>query len=202
MDTTATIIVIDDHESVRDSMRALLEASGFDVTDFASATDYLSSGAEGDCIVADMRMPNMSWLELQHELSRRRSAVPLIVVTGHGDVQLAVSAMRAGACDFLEKPVEDEQLIASICRALTDGRRARQSVQQRHEATELLANLTDRERQVLDRLVLGMSNKLVAYELGISPRTVETHRARLQTKLKARDLSHLVRLALAAGQLH
>ncbi len=202
MDNTATIIVIDDHESVRDSTRALLEASGFDVRDFASAIDYLSSGAEGDCIVADMRMPNMSGLELQHELSRRRSAIPLIVVTGHGDVQLAVSAMRAGACDFLEKPVDDEQLIDSIRRALTDGRRARQSVQQRHEATELLANLTDRERQVLDRLVLGMSNKLVAYELGISPRTVETHRARLQTKLKARDLSHLVRLALAAGQLH
>ena len=202
MQSEAIVVVIDDHESVRHSLRVLLESGGFTVKDFPSAVSYLDSGVEGDCIVSDMRMPHMSGLELQEELQRRKSASPLILITGHGDVPLAVTAMRGGAFDFLEKPVDDDRLLDSVGRALRQGGKARRSVQESRQAAELIAALTAREREVLDRLVLGMSNKLVAHELGISPRTVETHRARLQFKLKARDLSYLVRLSIAAGQVH
>jgi two-component system response regulator FixJ len=157
---------------------------------------------DGDCIIADMRMPYMSGLELQRELAKRRIHAPLILITGHAEVALAVTAMRAGAFDFLEKPVDDERLLETLSNALKEGGKTRQTAHECKLATELLSALTAREREVLDRLVLGMSNKLVAHELGISPRTVETHRARLQTKLKARDLSNLVRLSIAANQLH
>lgn len=197
-----TVIVIDDHESVRDSMRALLESHGLDVQDFPSALAYLEAGMPGDCIVADLKMPQMSGLELQYELNKRGSRAPLIMVTGHGDVPLAVNAMRAGAFNFLEKPVNEEALVESIQRALVDRKKSRQSNEERKAAAELLGTLTARERDVLDRLVMGKANKIVAYELGISPRTVETHRANLQLKLKARDLSNLVRIALTAGELH
>lgn len=196
-----TVVIIDDHESVRDSMRALLESHGLDVCDFPSALDYLNAGAPGDCIVADLKMPQMSGLELQRELRKRGSRVPLIMVTGHGDVPLAVNAMRAGAFNFLEKPVDEEALVDSIQRALMDGQKGRQTDEERKAATELLGTLTAREHDVLNRLVMGKSNKIVAHELGISPRTVETHRANLQLKLKAHDLSNLVRIAIAAGEL-
>jgi two-component system, LuxR family, response regulator FixJ len=198
----AIVVVIDDHEGVRHSLHALLESAGLNVRDYPSAVAYLADGAEGDCVVADLRMPQMTGLELQQELLRRKIPVPLIVVTGHGDVPLAVNAMRAGAFDFLEKPVDDEHLLNSVGRALAEGRKSRATTQESQAAAELISGLTAREREVMDRLVLGMSNKLVAHELGISPRTVETHRARLQSKLKARDLSYLVRLSIAAGQMH
>jgi two-component system response regulator FixJ len=202
MNSDAIIIVIDDHDSVRHSLKVLLESAGFQVRDYPSATSYLESGDDGDCIICDMRMPNMSGLELHCELARRKTAAPLILITGHGDVALAVTVMRAGAFDFLEKPVDDGQLLASVKRALKEGHHVRRAARESREAAQLIANLTAREREVLDRLVLGMSNKLVAHELGISPRTVETHRARLQTKLNARDLSNLVRLSIAANQVH
>jgi two-component system, LuxR family, response regulator FixJ len=202
MNTDPIVVVIDDHEAVRHSLRVLLESAGFQVADYPSAISYLESGMDGDCIIADMRMPYMSGLELQRELAKRRIHAPLILITGHAEVALAVTAMRAGAFDFLEKPVDDERLLESLGNALKEGGRTRQSAHECKLATELLSALTAREREVLDRLVLGMSNKLVAHELGISPRTVETHRARLQTKLKARDLSNLVRLSIAANQVH
>lgn len=202
MNTEPVIIVIDDHEAVRHSLRVLLESAGFHVRDYPSAVSYLESRMDGDCIVADMRMPYMSGLELQSELAKRKTHAPLILITGHADVALAVAAMRAGAFDFLEKPVDDNYLLESVRKALAEGNRTRETVRESKMAAELIAGLTQREREVLDRLVMGMSNKLVAYELGISPRTVETHRARLQTKLKARDLSNLVRISIAAGQLH
>ena len=202
MHSEAIVVVIDDHDPVRDSLRVLLESGGFKVADFSSAVAYLDSGMEGDCIVSDMRMPRMSGLELQSELAKRKSAAPLILITGHADVPQAVSAMRGGAFDFLEKPLDDERLLDSVGRALARGHKARRSVQESKQAAELISALTLREREVLDRLVRGLSNKLVAHELGISPRTVETHRARLQSKLKARDLSNLVRLSIAAGQVH
>jgi two-component system response regulator FixJ len=202
MNTDPIVVVIDDHEAVRHSLRVLLESSGFHVADYPSAISYLESGMDGDCIVADMRMPQMSGLELQRELAKRNTHAPLILITGHAEVALAVSAMRAGAFDFLEKPVDHERLLESLGNALKEGGKSRQSAHECKLATELLSALTAREREVLDRLVLGMSNKLVAHELGISPRTVETHRARLQTKLKARDLSNLVRLSIAANQMH
>jgi two-component system, LuxR family, response regulator FixJ len=202
MNTDPIVVVIDDHEAVRHSLRVLLESSGFHVADYPSAMSYLESGIDGDCVIADMRMPYMSGLELQRELAKRNTHAPLILITGHADVALAVSAMRAGAFDFLEKPIDDERLLESLGKALKEGGKTRQTARECKVAAETLSVLTAREREVLDRLVLGMSNKLVAHELGISPRTVETHRARLQTKLKARDLSNLVRLSIAANQMH
>ncbi|MGH7969902.1 MAG: response regulator transcription factor [Limisphaerales bacterium] len=187
---------------MRHSLRVLLESGGFKVRDYPSAVSYLDSGMEGDCVVSDIRMPEMSGLDLQGELSRRKSASPLILITGHGDVPLAVAAMRGGAFDFLEKPLDDERLLESVSRALSRGSQARRAGEESREAAQLIAGLTSREREVLDRLVAGMSNKQVGHELGISPRTVETHRARLQSKLNARDLSYLVRLSIAARQVH
>ncbi|HXR95966.1 MAG TPA: response regulator [Rhizomicrobium sp.] len=202
MNNQAIVVVIDDHDSVRHSLRVLLESGGFTVSDYPSAVAWLDSGMDGGCIVSDLRMPHMTGLELQSQLAQRRIALPLILITGHGDVPMAVSAMRAGAFDFLEKPVDDQRLLESVGRALTEGGKTRRGAAESKAAAELIGGLTMREREVLDRLVLGMSNKLVAHELGISPRTVETHRARLQAKLKARDLSYLVRLSIAAGQMH
>jgi two-component system response regulator FixJ len=199
----ATIIVIDDHESVRGSLRALLESAGFEVRDYSSATAFLGdAGARGDLFLVDIRMPQMSGMELQQELNRRGDATPLIVVTGHGDVAQAVAAMRAGAFDFIEKPFDDEMLLGSIRHALREGRRSGNKAEESRTALELVGLLTGRERQVMDHLVMGKSNKLIGHELGISPRTVEIHRANLQEKLKVRDLSAMVRLARAAGQVH
>ncbi len=197
------VVVIDDHEAVRDSIRALLESAGLVVKDYPSAIAYLADPeAGGDCLLVDLRMPQMSGLELQAELLRRRSQIPIILVTGHGDVTRAVAAMKAGAFDFIEKPFDDDSLLVSIRRALGERRQSRDSAAENKAASELLSILTGREREVMDQLVLGKSNKLIALALGISPRTVEIHRARLQEKLKARDLSDLVRLARAAGALH
>lgn len=199
----ALIIVIDDHESVRNSLRALLESHGFAVKDYASGAAYLQDRDRlGDCLLVDLRMPGMTGLELQQELSKRHVNVPLIVITGHGDVPLAVAAMRAGAFDFLEKPFDDQVLLASLARALAQGRKTRNDEMEGKVAAQMIAALTSREHQVLNHLVLGKSNKLIAHELGISPRTVETHRARLQEKLKARGLSDLVRLTRAVDQFH
>jgi two-component system, LuxR family, response regulator FixJ len=202
MSDSALVVVIDDHENVRSSLRALLEANGLRVGDYPSALAYLEDSSSGDCLLVDLRMPGMTGLELQQELNKRHCAVPLIVITGHGDVPLAVAAMRSGAFDFLEKPFDDEVLLSSIKRALAEGSKARQSEKESKAAAALIAALTSREQEVLDQLVLGKSNKLIAHELGISPRTVETHRARLQEKLKARGLSDLVRLTRAVEQLH
>ena len=202
MSDGSLVVVIDDHESVRDSLRALLEASGLRVKGYASAVAYLEDGSSGDCVLVDMRMPQMTGLELQQELNKRNSPVPVIVITGHGDVPLAVTAMRAGVFDFLEKPFDDDVLLDSIHRALAEGRQTVQTQTESRAAAALIAALTSREHEVLDHLVLGKSNKLIAHELGISPRTVETHRARLQEKLKARGLSDLVRLTRAVGQMH
>lgn len=201
-DDGSLVVVIDDHESVRTSLRALLESSGLTVRDYPSAVAYLEDDGGGDCVLVDLRMPHMTGLELQQEMNRRSSSVPVIVITGHGDVPLAVSAMRAGAFDFLEKPFDDDVLLDSIQRALAQGRKTVQTQTESKAAAALIAALTSREHEVLDHLVLGKSNKLIAHELGISPRTVETHRARLQEKLKARGLSDLVRLTRAVDQMH
>ncbi len=144
-------------------------------------------------------MPDMSGLELQEEIVRRKIILPVIIITGHGDVNLAVQAMKAGAIDFIEKPFDAEQLLTSIQRALAVGRTTRNEAAEVAEAERLLGLLTPRERKVLDQIVSGHSNKVAAYELGISPRTIEVHRAHIMHKVSARGLSDLVRISVVAG---
>jgi two-component system response regulator FixJ len=202
MSTEDVIFVIDDDQNVRESMRALLESAGYKVRDYASANAFLADGSpRSGCLISDIRMPEMDGLELQEEVARRGIAIPVIIMTGHGDVPLAVRAMKAGAMDFLEKPFDDETMLGSVRRALELGRQKHDQMAEARAARELLALLTPRERHVLDQLVAGRSNKVAAYELGISPRTIEIHRARIMDKMNARSLSDLVRTALAAARL-
>jgi two-component system response regulator FixJ len=195
------VFVVDDDADIRDSMMMLLEGAGFKVRTFASARQFLADkDPKLGCVVADIRMPDMSGLELQEEIARRHPGLPVIIITGHGDVPLAVRAMKAGAIDFIEKPFDDEKMIDGIRRALDVGLKTRNQSAGTKAAADQLALLTPRERGVLDKLVQGRSNKIVAYELGISPRTVEIHRAHIMDKMNASSLSDLVRLVLAAGQ--
>jgi two-component system response regulator FixJ len=195
------ILIVDDDADVRDSLRVLLESSGFTVRDHNSAESVLSDPAleHGMCLITDIRMPEMDGLQLQEELNRRKAHLPIIVVTGHGDVPLAVRAMKAGAIDFLEKPFNEGLLLAAVRRAGETADQARSHGEAGDHAARLIAQLTPRERDVLKHLVAGRSNKVIAYELSISPRTVEIHRAHLMDKMQARSLSDLVRTALAAG---
>jgi len=194
-----TVYVVDDDADVRDSLSTLLEASEFHVVTFDSAAAFLAgSEAKNACLVTDVRMPGMDGLALQEELVSRGMRIPVIIMTGHGDIPLAVKAMRAGAVDFLEKPFEDGTLIASVNRALKEHAAAHGPSATALAAQSQLSSLTERERQVLDLLVLGKPNKVIAYELGISPRTVEIHRARVMEKTSARSLADLVRIALAS----
>ena len=200
----ATVYVVDDNEMVRASLRTLLEWAGHRVSDFASAGAFLENCAarRGDCLLVDMRMPEMTGLELQAELVRRGIAVPVIIITGYADVALVLSGMKAGVVDFIEKPCDNEVLLETVKRTLASGRHARAHAVEAKAAEEAIALLTEREREVLERLVLGQSNKVVAYELGISPRTIEVHRAHIQQKMKARSLSDMVRVVRTAqGEL-
>jgi two-component system response regulator FixJ len=192
-----TIFIVDDDDGIRDSLRAMLESAGYDVIDFASATEFLGAKEwRGSCLIADIRMPGMDGLELQQTLAQRGSRLPVIIVTGYGDVPLAIRAMKAGAVDFIEKPFDAAALLAGIGRALD----AAATWQEAAEAAQLIERLTTREREVLQQLVAGRSNKLAAHALGISPRTVEIHRARIMHKLKAKTMSDLVRTAVAASK--
>lgn len=197
-----TIFVVDDDPDVRDSLAALLEAEGYPAETFGSAGDFLAGGAAGrpGCLIADIRMPDMDGLELQEELGRRRVVLPVIVVTGHGDVPLAVRAMKAGAVDFLEKPYDQTLLLQAIRRALDEANEASDRASAGQAMAKRLEDLTDRERQVLDLLAAGKPNKVIAYELDISPRTVEIHRARVMEKMHARSLAELVRMVVTAGR--
>jgi len=196
-----TILIVDDDDDVRDSMCALFESVGLHAVGFSGAGALLAANATGtaQCLVADIRMPGMTGLALQQELVRRGRQIPVILITGHADVAIAVNAMKAGAFDFLEKPCDDATLIASVRRALAEGYRASQRAAEADAAIERIALLTDRERQVLELLIAAKSNKAAAHELGISHRTVEIHRAHLMEKLQASGLSDLVRIAIAAG---
>ena len=197
--TAASVVhVIDDDEALRDSIRMVLAHEGFDVRTYPSADAFLAIlgvPAPG-CVVTDVRMPGMSGIELMAEMVRLGVALPVIVVTGHADVPLAVRAMKQGAVDLIEKPFEGVQLIDAVRRALEVGRGSRQTAFDALEAQARLATLTARETEVLDRLVKGQPNKVIAYEMGISPRTVEVHRANVMKKTQAGSLSELVRMFL------
>jgi two-component system, LuxR family, response regulator FixJ len=195
------VYIVDDDEAVRDSLSVLLESKAFAVRSFASPLEFLEAAPSlpTGCLIVDIRMPEMDGLELQQHLIDRSLDFPLIVITGHGDVPLAVRAMKAGAVDFIEKPFTSEAILNSLDVALS--RLAGRS-EQDPTATAAAAKLTllsPREREVLEGLLAGLPNKTIAYDLTISPRTVEIHRARVMDKMGARSLSELVRLALAAG---
>lgn len=195
-----TIFIVDDDAGMRSSLRALLQSANFPVRDYPSALAFLDDNIRiGGCLIADVRMPEMTGWELQDEVVRRAISLPVIFITGHGDVSLAVRAMRAGAVDFIEKPFNDETLLASVNRALEIGAADRNRSAEVQHALEVLSCLTGRERQVLEQLVTGHSNKMAAFELSISPRTIEIHRARVMDKLHAASLADLVRISLSAS---
>lgn len=199
--TTPVIHIVDDDEPTRDSLRFLLAASGFAARAHPSATDFLAGLPLRDpgCLVTDVRMPDMSGIDLLKAVRERQPDLPVVVITGHGDVSLAVEAMKLGAVDFLEKPYSDEAMLAAIEVAIARrGDVGRTSVELSEIAAKV-ASLSPRERQVLEGVVAGKPNKIIAYDLEISPRTVEVYRANLMTKMQATSLSHLVRLALIAG---
>lgn len=201
MQSDRVVHVIDDDEAMRKSLSFMLRAAKLEVQTYATATDFLEHlpQAKSGCIVTDVRMPGISGIDLLKRLRELKVAMPVIVITGHGDVPLAVQAMKEGAIDFLEKPFEEEALLAAIRAAFdvhavdADRQRAVAEIQQR------LASLSTREREVLDGLVAGQANKVIAYNLGISPRTVEIYRANVMTKMQASSLSELIRMALIGG---
>ena len=194
------VFIVDDDAEIRDSLRVLLESAGLRSHAYASAMEFLAEPLpKAGCVVADIRMPDMSGLDLQEEIAQHDAHLPVIIVTAHADVPLAVRAMKAGAIDFIEKPFDDRQLIESIRHAFEVGGKARSRSAEAGAARERLSQLTSRERNVLEILVRGRSNKVAAHELGISPRTVEIHRARIMDKLHASSLSDLVQIVLIAG---
>jgi two-component system response regulator FixJ len=195
------VYIVDDDEAVRDSLSVLLESKAYAVRSFASAREFLTAAPSlpVGCLIVDIRMPEMDGLDLQQHLTDRSLDFPLIVITGHGDVSLAVRAMKAGAVDFIEKPFASEAILSSLEAALSRLATPEKEDPVRAAATAKLRLLSPRELQVLQGLLAGLPNKSIAYDLEISPRTVEIHRARLMDKMGARSLSELVRLALAAG---
>ena len=195
------IHIVDDEDAIRRSASFMLKTSGFDVTTWPSGVAFLKDvrGAEPGCILLDVRMPGMDGLEVQQALADAGITMPVIVLTGHGDIGTAVRAMKAGAVDFLEKPFEKAKLLEAIEAgfAQLDDKAGR--AERAHDATTVIAGLTERERDVLEGLAQGLPNKTIAFDLGISPRTVEVHRANLMTKLGVRSLSDALRLAFTAG---
>lgn len=194
--------VIDDDEAMRESLSFLLDTAGFATRTYESAVAFLEQAAHGvapGCIVTDVRMPEMNGLELVRRLKERGILHPVIVITGHGDVPLAVEAMKAGVVDFLEKPFDDEHLLQAVRSALDARERDDQQQAEKRRFESMLEGLSPREQEVLRGVIEGKPNKVIAYELGISPRTVEVYRANVMTKTGASGLSELVRMALLAG---
>lgn len=198
MQDRGVVHVVDDDEAVRQSLAFLLGSAGLAVRLYDSAAAFLASlsGVRDGCLITDIRMPDMTGLELLHALRAQACFLPTIVITGHGDVPLAVEAMKAGAVDFIEKPFDQEVLLGAVQAALERGGGV-ESEQEQIVAARL-ASLSARERQVLDGLIAGHSNKTIAHDLGISPRTIEVYRANLMTKMEAKSLSELIRMALRA----
>ena len=198
-----TVFVVDDDEAIRDSLRWLLEANGYRVQCFSSAEQVLEAYRSGQyaaqigCLILDVRMTGMTGLELQEKLIAENSTMPIIFVTGHGDVPMAVSTMKKGAMDFIEKPFDEAELRKLVERMLDKARSESADVQQQRSATERLSKLTAREHQVLERIIAGRLNKQIADDLSISIKTVEAHRANIMEKLSVNTVADLLRLALS-----
>ena len=194
------VFVVDDDEAVRTSLRLLLKSLGMQAVTLSSAEEFFAGydPEQPGCIVLDVRMPGMSGPELQNELNRRGAIIPVIFITGHGNVPMAVEAMQHGAVDFLQKPFSDRDLTDCIQRALSADRRNRALLGEKDQIRARIAMLTPRERQVLEFVTHGKSNKVIASDLGVSQRTVEIHRAHLTEKMGATSLAHLVRMTMIA----
>jgi two-component system response regulator FixJ len=199
----SVVHVIDDDEAVREVLAFQLGSAGIDVQTYDSAAGFLKIAptVQAGCIITDVRMPDLSGIDLLRRLRELKVSAPVIVITAHGDIPLAVEAMRLGAIDFLEKPFDDDVLLASVRSALEKGDRHRTRQAERSSIQSRLAALSNRERDVLGGLVAGRANKQIAYDLGISARTIENYRANLMIKMQASSLSDLVRMALIAGML-
>jgi two-component system response regulator FixJ len=203
MTTKGHVYVIDDDEAMRDSLNFLLDSAGFGVTLFDNAQSFLDDlpRLAFGCVVSDIRMPGLDGIELLKLMKDQHSPFPILIMTGHGDVPLAVEAMKLGAVDFLEKPFEDDRLTAMIESAIHQAEPAAKSDAAAQDIAGRVASLSPRERQVMEGLIAGLSNKLIAREYDISPRTIEVYRANVMTKMQAGSLSELVRLAMRAGML-
>ena len=193
--------IVDDDEAVRQSLAFLLSTAGIPVRVYESATSFLAGlpTLQAGCLITDVRMPDMTGLELLRQLRGKGIKLPVIVITGHGDSPLAVEAMRCGALDFIEKPFAEESILRAV-RAAEDRIKKLKPRSGEEQVASRLASLSERERQVLDGLVAGHANKVIAHALGISPRTVEVYRANLMTKMQAKSLSELIRMTLAVGR--
>jgi two-component system response regulator FixJ len=194
----ATVLVVDDDAGVRNAMRSLLKSVGLNSALFGSAQEFLAAyqPSQQGCLVLDIRMPGMSGLELQQQLNLRGAVIPVIFMTGHGDVPMAVEAMQHGAFDFLQKPFRDQDLLDRIQRAMAKDAELRRSLGEHERIRAHLAELTPREREVLDLMTQGLQNKAIAQKLVVSPRTVEIHRARVMEKMNANSVAELVRMML------
>nr|WP_256465638.1 response regulator FixJ [Bradyrhizobium sp. 138] len=203
-DDKGHVYVIDDDAAMRDSLNFLLDSAGFGVTLFDDALAFLDAlpGLSFGCVVSDVRMPGLDGIELLKRMKAQQSAFPIVIMTGHGDVPLAVEAMKLGAVDFLEKPFDDDRLIAMIESAIRQAEPTAKSEAVAQDIAARVASLSPRERQVMEGLIAGLSNKLIAREYDISPRTIEVYRANVMTKMQAGSLSELVRLAMRAGMLN
>jgi len=204
MTTKGHIYVIDDDAAMRDSLNFLLDSAGFGVTLFDDAQAFLDAlpGLTFGCVVSDVRMPGIDGIELLKRMKAQQSPFPILIMTGHGDVPLAVEAMKLGAVDFLEKPFEDDRLTVMIESAIRQAEPTARSEAVAQDIAARVASLSPRERQVMEGLIAGLSNKLIAREYDISPRTIEVYRANVMTKMQANSLSELVRLAMRAGMLN
>jgi two-component system, LuxR family, response regulator FixJ len=193
-----TVYIVDDDDAIRNSLRLLLKSVGLTAATVASAQEFLTSydPQQPGCLILDVRMPGMSGLELQQQLNLRGAIIPVIFITGHGDVPMAVEAMQQGAFDFLQKPFRDQDLIERIQRALAKDQTGRAELRERARIKERLESLTAREREVLELVTSGKPNKIMAADLGVSQRTVEIHRARVMEKMGASSLAQLVRMVL------
>ena len=197
--THKTVFVVDDDEGVRTSLGILLDSAGYQAVSYPSAIEFLAhydSGHAG-CLLLDMRMPGMSGMDLLQELSRRGAFLPVIFITGHGDVPMAVEAMKTGAFDFLQKPFSPRDLLERLERALASDGEAREALSQTDELRRRHGTLTPREKEVMTLIVAGLANKVIAMDLKLSERTVEIHRARVMEKMVTRSVAHLVRMAMA-----
>ena len=194
-----TVYIVEDDEAVRDSLSLLLQSEGLAVSAYDRASRFLEDWRPdmAGCVVLDIRMPEMDGMQLQEALVERGSDLPIIFVTGHGDVPLAVEAMRKGAVDFIEKPYHEEQLLEKIRSALSQNAEQRQIREEKQVILDRLAELTPREREIMDRMIAGQANKVIAIELNISQRTVEIHRSRVMHKMGTHSLAQLVRMVLS-----